>query len=138
MKPLIFTYSFKRLEVMKDLVMNETNNESHSNFDALEKLFDGDEQSLREIFAIFLQDVPKNMKNIRVDCEGGDWAAAARKVHQLKPFYGYAGSKEMELLVEELQHDLLIATYHFSFEKKLTLLEVKTESIIEMLRDRFN
>lgn len=123
---------------MQDLVMNEASNGCHSNFEALEKLFDGDEESLREIFTIFLQDVPINIKSVRACCEQGDWTAAARKVHQLKPFYGYAGGKGIELLVEGLQHDLLIATYHFSFEKKLTLLEIKTESILEMLKERFN
>jgi HPt (histidine-containing phosphotransfer) domain-containing protein len=117
--------------------MNHTNQEYYSNFDSLEKMFDGDAESLKEIFSIFLKDVPTKIKGIRVDCENKQWAAAARKVHQIKPFYGYSSNKETERLIEELEKDLINAAGDFDFENKLILLELKTECIVEVLRTKF-
>jgi hypothetical protein len=122
---------------MQEIVMNHTDHEYYANFESLEKLFDGDEESLKEIFSAYLLDIPKKMKGIRSDCENRWWAEAGKKVHQIKPFYGYASNRETELLLQELQNDLVNATADFDFESRLIPLESKTKRIVAMLRDRF-
>jgi HPt (histidine-containing phosphotransfer) domain-containing protein len=110
--------------------------ESPSDFSSLEKLFEDDEESLKEVFYIFLQDVPKNLAGIRSDCEGKDWGAAAKKAHQLKPFYVYAGNKESEQLLETLHDEFESVTPGYDFESKLVQLELKTEMIVGRLKHR--
>jgi HPt (histidine-containing phosphotransfer) domain-containing protein len=107
-----------------------------ADFEALENLMGGDVESLREVFKAFLDEVPKNLIGIRIDCEKKDWLAAQKKVHQIKPFYGYAGDVATEQLAEEWQHELEGATDTYRYQTKLAQLEESTRVIIESVKNR--
>jgi HPt (histidine-containing phosphotransfer) domain-containing protein len=110
--------------------------EQVDDFDSLGKLFGGDEESLREIFKTFLEEAPKNLAGIRLDCKNKNWTAAGRKAHQAKPFFGYAGDDETVQLLETLQREWEKATPAHDFESELRALEAKTEMLVEKLKDR--
>jgi HPt (histidine-containing phosphotransfer) domain-containing protein len=107
-------------------------------FDALAELLDGDEDSLKEVLKTFLQDVPAHVKAIETDCEIMDWAAAKKRVHQIKPFYGYVGDHITMKLLEDWQQELEKADSSYNFKGRLMQLEVSTRTIIKRLKERFN
>lgn len=69
---------------------------------ALERL-NGDENLLREVVEIFLQETPKNMKALRQGLSDGNALAVGRIAHSLRGELGYLGFSTMSLKVCELE-----------------------------------
>ena len=69
---------------------------------ALEKL-GGDEQLLRDVLGLFLEDVPKHMTSLRQAVTQGDTEAVAKIAHSLKGELGYLGISELSRKAGELE-----------------------------------
>jgi two-component system, sensor histidine kinase and response regulator len=72
------------------------------NTKALERL-GGDEQLLREVVAIFLEDLPKHVASLRQAVAQGDAEVLAKTAHSLKGELGYLGISELSQKAHELE-----------------------------------
>jgi two-component system sensor histidine kinase/response regulator len=69
---------------------------------ALERL-GGDEQLLQDVMEIFLQEIPKQMTNLRQAVAQGNADAIAKTAHRLKGELGYLGISELSQKAGELE-----------------------------------
>jgi HPt (histidine-containing phosphotransfer) domain-containing protein len=112
-------------------------NQEGSDFELLIELFEGNEESLKEVISIFLKDLPISILKIKSDCKNGDWTAAKGVAHQMKPFYGYSGNQKAISLLEQFQLELESASAPYDYTSLLDQIEAITEDMIKKLGDRF-
>jgi CheY-like chemotaxis protein/HPt (histidine-containing phosphotransfer) domain-containing protein len=72
------------------------------NTKALERL-GGDEQLLRDVIGIFLEDIPKHMTSLRQAAAQGNAEVLAKTAHSLKGELGYLGISELSQKAHELE-----------------------------------
>jgi hypothetical protein len=118
-------------------MQNENSNDGKE-FGSLLTLLDGDEEALKTILKAFIEDVPENVSGIRIDCENKNWLAAKRKVHHIKPFYGYAGDQKIIALLDKWLLEFEDAPTTFDFRNDLQKLEFTTHALILKLKSKFD
>jgi PAS domain S-box-containing protein len=133
------------LEAINGQISIYTNNDSESSgllrnsdelnvSDALERL-GGDEELLREIWEIFIQDCPETMKKLKQTLETRDAGLSERHAHTLKSTAGNIGAdlmKETALQIELAAREKHVDKAWLLYGK----LESDAESVLKTLRER--
>jgi PAS domain S-box-containing protein len=133
------------LEAINGQISIYTNNDTESSgllrnsdglnvSDALERL-GGDEELLMEIWEIFIQDCPENMKQLKQSLETRDAGMSERHAHTLKSTAGNIGAdlmKETALQIELAAREKHVDRAWLLYGK----LESDAESVLKTLRER--
>jgi HPt (histidine-containing phosphotransfer) domain-containing protein len=107
-------------------------------FKDLTLLFADDAEALREVLKAFSEDIPKSLIALKSECQKQNWQGATKIIHQIKPFYGYAGHSGLIELVHQWQAEPENASVAYKYEATLTALEAGTTILLAQINEMLN
>ncbi len=89
--------------------------------------FGGEQQFIQEILSIFLEDVPKRMKELQHQIASKEWTASAQTVHSIKASIKMLGIDDFLEVIETFEQRVLIPDN----EQEIHLLYNHAEHIMQ-------
>lgn len=88
--------------------------------------FCGEQQFIQEILSIFMEDVPKRMKELQHRIASKEWAEAAQTVHSIKASINMLGIEDFLEVIETFEQRVLVPNN----EQEIQLLYNHAEHIM--------
>jgi len=74
----------------------KTNNNKYIDLDYLKQISNGSNEFIFQMISVFMEEIPKEIKNLETHLVNQDWPAMRATAHKMKPSFSFMGVKELE------------------------------------------
>lgn len=106
-------------------------NAIHIDEEVLDTLFGGCEDSLNEVYSIFISGYPETRKNLSSAFYSGNLNSLKRLLHFHGPSFMYLGLPQVADMFKKLEHKCLQAGNHFTIADDFSVLMQAMETSLE-------
>jgi CheY-like chemotaxis protein/HPt (histidine-containing phosphotransfer) domain-containing protein len=131
MKALNFkTKSFKKVEEF-----DATDDEKLFDLEELKKITRGDEQFLKRILELFLENTPESIDIMLKATSERDWNKVGMLAHKMRPSFSHMGIKDLAALLKKIEDKAAIPDDEQSLVKLVRKFCNKSKMVLEQLEE---
>jgi HPt (histidine-containing phosphotransfer) domain-containing protein len=83
----------------------KTNSNKYIDLDYLKQISNGSNEFIYQMISVFMEEIPKEIKNLETHLANKDWKAMRATAHKMKPSFSFMGVKELEESIADIEDD---------------------------------